>query len=221
MSDLALYPERKRTARTAGIFYAVLALAGVPEFIRGGLIVAGDAAQTAQHILGQALVFRLAIFGDLVCQVAFIFLALALYRLFRDVHKEASRIMLALVLVAVPIAMLNTLNEIAALLLIERGEAVQALFFLDLFKNGLLIAEVFWGLWLFPLGWLAFRSGFIPRILGVLLMVGCFGYLALACVGLVFPSGRDLVSPVVTVSAVAELAMVFWLLVFGVRRPRG
>jgi hypothetical protein len=127
--------------------------------------------------------------------------------------------MVALVLVAVPIAMLSTSNELAALALLQGNDPAQAMLFLGLFKDGALIAEIFFGLWLFPLGWLFFKSGFMPKTLGILLMVGCFGYLADSFAGLVMPDWRPLTEQGVMLPAVAELATVFWLLVFGVKRP--
>ena len=127
--------------------------------------------------------------------------------------------MLALVLVAVPIAMLSASNELVALALLKGNDPAQAMLFLGLFKDGILIAELFWGLWLFPLGWLFFKSGFMPKTLGILLMAGCFGYLGHAFAGLVLPDWQALLAQGVAVSGVAELAAVVWLLAVGVKRP--
>lgn len=219
MSELELYHSRRATARIAGVYYAVLALAMFPQMARDRLIVAGDAAATGQNILANALMFRISIFGDLVCQIAFVFLALYLYQLLKDVGRDAARVMVALVLVAVPIAMLSASNELVALSLLQGNDPAQAMLFLDLFKDGIMIAGLFWGLWLLPLGWLFFKSGFMPRTLGILLMAGCFGYLGHAIAGLVIPEWQDLLGKGVLLPAVAELATVVWLLAVGVRRP--
>jgi hypothetical protein len=219
MNELERYHSRRTTARIAGAFYAVLALAMVPYMVRDRLIVAGDAVATGQNILANALVFRISIFGDLVCQIAFVFLALYLYRLLKEVGRDAARLMVALVLVAVPIAMLSASNALAALTLLQGNDPAQAMLFLGLFQDGILIAELFWGLWLFPLGWLFFKSGFMPRTLGILLMAGCFGYLANAFAGLVLPDWRALLGQGVMLAAMAELATVVWLLAVGVKRP--
>lgn len=219
MNESELYQSRRKSARLAGAFYVVLALAMFPDMLRKSLIVVGDAAATGENILSNALLFRISIFGDLVCETAFVFLVLCLYSLLKDVRPEAARLMVALVLVAVPIAMLNTSNELAALALLQGNDPAQAMLFLGLFKDGSLIAEIFFGLWLFPLGWLFFKSGFMPKTLGILLMVGCFGYLADSFAGLVMPDWRALTEQGVMLPAVAELATVFWLLVFGVKRP--
>lgn len=219
MNELELYQSRRRTARIAGAFYVVLALALFPDMLRRSLIVDGDAATTGANILANALLFRISIFGDLVCETAFVFLALCFYSLLKDVGREAARLMVALVLAAVPIAMLSTSNELAALALLQANDPAQAMLFLGLYKDGTTIAEIFFGLWLFPLGWLFYRSGFMPKTLGVLLMVGCFGYLADSFAGLVMPEWSALTEKGVMVPALAELATVVWLLAVGVRRP--
>jgi hypothetical protein len=219
MNELELYQSRRKTARIAGACYVVLAMAMFPDMLRKSLIVAGDAVATGGNLLSHALLFRLSIFGDLVCETAFVFLVLCLYSLLKDVGREAARLMVALVLVAVPIAMLSTSNELAALALLQGNDPAQAMLFLGLFTDGALIAELFFGLWLFPLGWLFFKSGFMPKTLGILLMIGCFGYLADSFAGLVMPAWRALTEQGVMLPALAELATVFWLLVFGVKRP--
>lgn len=218
MNETELYQSRRKMARIAGVFYAVLALAMFPDMLRKSLIVVGDAAATGRNILSNALLFRISIFGDLVCEIAFVFLVLCLYNLLKDVWREAAQLMVALVLVAVPIAMLSTSNEFAALALLQGNDPAQAMLFLGLFKDGVLIAEIFFGLWLFPLGWLFFKSGFMPKALGILLMVGCFGYLADSFAGLVMPGWRAMTEKGVLLPAMAELATVLWLLFFGVKR---
>lgn len=219
MNDSTLYQSRRKTARMAGVFYVILALALFPDMLRRSLIVAGDAATTGQNILANALLFRLSIVGDLICYVAFVCLALWLYSLLKEVQPEAARLMVALVLVCVPIALLSISNELTALALLQGNDPAQAMRFLGLYKNGMIVAEIFMGLWLFPLGWLFFKADFMPKILGILLMVGCFGYLVDACAGLVMPDWQTLTKQGVMLPALAELATVFWLLVFGVKRP--
>lgn len=219
MSDSQLYQSRRKTARMAGVFYVILALALFPDMLRRSLIVAGDAATTGQNILDNALLFRLSIVGDLICYVAFVCLALWLYSLLKDVQQVAARLMVALVLVCVPIAMLSISNELTALALLQGNDPAQAMIFLGLYKNGMMIAEIFMGLWLFPLGGLFYQSGFMPKTLGILLMLGCFGYLVDVCAGLVMPDWQTLTKQGVMLPALAELATVLWLLVFGVKHP--
>lgn len=219
MNDSQLYQSRRKTARMAGVFYVILALALFPDMLRRSLIVAGDAATTGHNILSNALLFRLSIVGDLICYVAFVCLALWLYSLLNDVQREAARLMVAFVLVCTSIAMLSISNELTVLTLLQGNDPAQAMLFLGLYKHGTLIAEIFMGLWLFPLGWLFYQSGFMPKTLGILLMLGCFAYLVDACAGLVMPDWQTLTKQGVMLPALAELATVCWLLVFGVKRP--
>ena len=219
MNDSKLYQSRRKTARMAGVFYVILALALFPDMLRRSLIVAGDAATTGQNILDNALLFRFSIFGDLICYVAFVCLALWLYSLLKDVHHQAARLMVAFVLVCTSIAMLSISNELTALALLQGNDPAEAMLFLGLYKNGTMIAEIFMGLWLFPLGWLFYQSGFMPKTLGILLMVGCFSYLLDAFAGLVMPDWQAMTKQGVMLPALAELVTVLWLLVFGVKHP--
>ena len=219
MNDSQLYQSRRKTARMAGVFYVILALALFPDILRRSLIVAGDAAITGQNILDNALLFRLSIVGDLICYVAFVCLALWLYSLLKNVQQDAACLMVAFVLVCTSIAMLSISNELTALALLQGNDPAQAMLFLGLYKNGTMIAEIFMGLWLFPLGWLFYQSGFMPKTLGILLMVGCFAYLVDAFAGLLMPDWQALTKQGIMLPGLVELATVFWLLVFGVKHP--
>lgn len=219
MNEQELFQTRRKTARIAGIFYAILALVFFPQMLRDRLIVIGDAAATGWNILDNEMLFRLNIVGDVVGYVAFVCLAIWLYRLLKDVQREAAQLMVAFVLVCVAIALLSGSNELAALRLLKSNDPAQAMLALGLYKDGIVMASVFMGLWLFPLGWLFYRSGFLPKALGILLMVGCFGYLLHALAGMVMPEWRTLTQQAVTLPGLAELATVIWLLVFGVKRP--
>ena len=181
----------KKTARIAGALYLLSAVAaGAPlMYIPSTLIVSENAAATANNILASEMLFRAGIVSELVGAIVFIFLVGALYRLLNGVDKTNAWLMVSLVLLSVPITFLNVLNEIAALTLLHSANFVSVfdkrqvdalvMTFLDLHGSGVLLAQIFWGLWLFPLGVLVFRSGFLPRILGVLLIIACFGYVAL------------------------------------------
>ncbi|MCE7980414.1 MAG: DUF4386 domain-containing protein [Caldilinea sp. CFX5] len=219
MNDMQLYQKRRKTARIAGLFYAILALVFFPQMVRDSLIVVGDAAATGRNILDNALLFRLSILGDLLGYIAFLFLAIWLYNLLKDVGRAAAQVMVAFVLVCVASFMVSAANEVAALRLIQGNDPAQAMLALALYEDGMLTAEVFMGLWLFPLGWLFYQSGFMPKTLGILLMIGCFGYLADAFAGLVMPDWQALTKQGVMIPGVVELITVFWLLVFGVKRP--
>ena len=188
MTDQRADGSINRTARVAGWLYLSLVPLGFfGMFASAGLVVAGDAAQTARHILASETLFRLGIVSALLVQVINIFVVVALYRLLKPVGKAMARLMVIFILLGVPIAMLNELNQFAVLFLLHGADTltgftagqlqVWASLMLNLHQLGISIAGVFWGLWLFPMGYLVFKSGFLPKILGILLIIGCLGYL--------------------------------------------
>lgn len=219
----------QKTARTAGVLYLILALCGgfAEFFVRKGLIVAGDAAATVSNILASQPLFRFGIVAELTGQVAFVLLVLALYRLLKPVNRNHSVVMVAFVVVAATITTLNMLNQFAALYVLSGADylsvfdagQLQALsmMFLDLHHAGYIIAQVFFGLWLLPLGYLIYRSGFIPKLIGVLLIIACFGYLADVAIFFMAPGSNFELS---MFTFVGELALMLWLLVRGVNVPR-
>lgn len=213
-----------KTARIAGILYLVPWLVLVPtSLFRMNLIVPGDSRATASNIMESESLFRLTVVADLIVQVIFVLLVLLLYRLLKPVNRNQARLMVVLFLVSVPIAMLNELNQFATLLLLSGADyltmfttdQLHALlpFFRDMHQHGMMIAYIFWGLWLLPLGYLVFKSGFLPKALGVLVMIGCFGYLIDFVTFFLFPS-LDLSVNMVT--GYGELLLCLWLLVKGV-----
>jgi hypothetical protein len=210
-------------ARVAGFLYL---LANLPApfalvYLPSQLIVRGDAAGTANNIMASESLFRLGIVGLLFNSIANIFLVLALYQLLKVVNKNTASLMVIFMLVVVPIGMLNELNNLAVLQLLSGAdylnvfttEQLQALmyFFLRLHGQGLNIAQIFWGLWLFPMGYLVFKSGFIPRVLGILLMIGCFGYVIQS-----FAAFLGYNVSLIFFTSWGELLLVLWLLIKGV-----
>jgi hypothetical protein len=220
----------KRKARVAGALYLLLAISSIfgLVYVPSKLIVRLDAIATIRNIEASPTLFRLGIASNLFYLIVFVFLVLAFYDLLRDVARQQARAMVALVLVAIPAAFINELNRVAVQLLLggggllsslderERNAAVQL--FLDLYEHGSQMVMLFWGLWLFPLGLLVVKSKFIPRVFGYFLIVGCLGYVFTAVVFLMSPHDGRLVFPVATLpSAVAEVAIILWLLIKGVR----
>jgi hypothetical protein len=215
----------QRSARFAGFLYLILAICGgFAEFaVRQGMIVPGDAAATVGNILASESVFRLGVVSELIGQAVFILLVLTLYRLLKPVNQNQAVLMVMLVIVAVAITCINMLNQFAALLLLGGADylavfsaaQVQALvmYFLNMHEAGYLIAQVFFGLWLLPLGYLIYKSGFMPKIVGVLLMVACFGYLIDVFTFFLIPSFEVVVSEY---TFVGELVLLLWLLIKGV-----
>jgi hypothetical protein len=213
-----------KTARIAGFLYLLLAPLGIfGLLIPTTLIVPGDAARTVSNLMASESLFRLSIVSALATQVVNIFVVLALYKLLKPIDKNYAVLMVVFSLLGVPIAMLSELNKFAALLLSSGAEymasftpdQVQALvpFFLDLHKYGISIAGIFWGLWLFPMGYLVYKSGFLPRILGILLMIGCFGYLIDSVTFFLFPNFNVTIAQY---TFIGEILLPLWLLIKGV-----
>lgn len=213
--------SEKRLARLAGSLYLVVAvLGGFAElYVRARIVVPGDAAATAGNVRASATLFRLGFASDLAQATFFLFTAMALYLLLRHVNELVARAMVVIVAVSVAIICLNLLNQFMALqVAIGEGSDALAGLFADMHAAGYLIAQIFFGLWLLPLGYLVYHSGFFPRAIGVLLAIGCFGYLADTFVQFLAPGIAESVEPfVVAPAAVGELSLVVWLLVRGVR----
>jgi len=223
-----MHPTDK-AARVAGLLYPLMGIPAVFSLIHipRTLIVRGDAAATANNILTHEMLFRLGIVGELFCLVAFLFLAMALYRLLSGVNKTHASLMVILVLVSVAIGFVNVVNNIAALTLF-RGADFLAVFdkhqldalgmlFLRLHSQGIAVNDIFWGLWLFPFGVLVMRSGFLPRILGLLLIVNCFAYVAASLTSLLLPSYANVVSRAILPALLGELWIMLWLLIKGAK----
>lgn len=213
--------EEKRLARIAGSLYLVVAVFGAfaELYVRARIVVPGDAASTADNIRESATLFRLGFASDLVQATFFLFTAMALYLLLRHVNELVARGMVIIVAVSVGIICLNLLNQFMALR-VATGGGSDALAgqFADMHAAGYLIAQIFFGLWLLPLGYLVYRSGFFPRAIGVLLAIGCLGYLADTFVQFLAPGIAESVELwVVAPAAIGELSLVVWLLVKGVR----
>jgi hypothetical protein len=224
----------KRTARLAGLLYLVSSIPGVFAllYVPGKLVVRGDGAATADRLRASASLLRLGIGAELISTSLFIFVALVLYWLFQPVSARPALAMLVLILLSVPISFLSIVPEVAALNLAggaagtaflspidaHQRDALAYLFF-RLHGQGLMTAQVFWGLWLFPFGICVMRSGFIPRFLGVLLMIAGCGYVGGSFSELVFPQYADGVERVTRILSAAELPIIFWLLIWGAREP--
>jgi len=189
-----------------------------PLFVKSKLVVPSDAATTANNIVASETLFRLGIVSNLTMFTVFSFAVLLWYKLLKPVNKSHALLMLVLILLSFPIAMLNELNQVAALLAATDHKYDQMMLFMNLYKHGALIGGIFSGLWLFPLGLLIYKSGFFPKILGVLLMIGCFGYLIRFFQGFLLPGteGSLWTNPVQVITHIAELLLMLWLLIKGI-----
>ena len=213
-----------KTARAAGFLYLIIFCLGVfaELFVRQNLILPGDAAATINNIMASESLFRLSLLIDLIRHTFLILLPLVLYRLLQQVNKNIALLMFVLSLVSIPIAFINELNYFAVLLLLNGADYLTAFgadqlqaqvrFFLDLYAYGAYIPQLL-SLWLLPLGYLVFKSGFLPRILGILLMLGCFCYLIDAVSFLLFANSMATLS---LLAFISELIFALWLLIKGV-----
>jgi uncharacterized protein DUF4386 len=219
----------KATARFAGLLYVLFSILSVFGYmvVPARFIVSGDAAATARNITAAPLLYRISIWTSLVGQLLFIFLVLTLYDLFKDVDKRQARLMVVLVCVGVAAEIVNIANRIAPLVLLSGANFLSAFTQpqLESLAMGSLrwgnnlgqLLTVFWGLWLFPFGILTIRSGFLPKILGILLMVAGSGYLVTCSTSIVFPDQLHTVSKLMMPLYFGELPIVFWLLVMGAK----
>jgi len=222
----------KKTARAAGILYIVACIPAPFSllYVPNALIVRGNAAETASRILASQWMLLAGIAGEIVSAIAFLFVTLALYRLLKGVNQPLASLMVTLFAISIPISCLNVLNYIAGLTLVRGGDYLSAftkpqldtlaLVFLRLHGSGLLVAQIFWGLWLLPFGILVYRSGFIPRFFGVFLIANGFAYPIQSFTGLFLPKYYGVVSTITLPLLFGELAIVAWFLIRGVRdRP--
>ena len=221
---------KKREARVAGLLYLLMAVSGGfgIMYFSQNILAADDATLTAANIRSAGSMYDFAILCILICQVSFIFLVLSLDKLFRDVQSGWSRLMVVLVTAGVPIAMLNTLNLFAAREVAFAPDYLDgfsesqldalAASFIRFHEFGILIVEVFWGLWLIPLGLLTIKAGFIPKAIGWFLLAGGLAYLLEVTIGIFDLQLKESLQPLLMIPLMlGELSMIFWLLIKGVK----
>jgi hypothetical protein len=215
----------QKTARVAAFVFLSIFFLGMSTelFIRPGMVVPGDAAATVRNIAASEALFRLSLVSDLIRQALLMLLPLILYKVLKPVNKTIASLMVIFYLVCVPISLLNELNHFAVLLLssdagyltVFKADQLNALvmFFLDLRKYGTFIAQ-FFSFWVLLLGYLVFKSGFLPRILGILLMLGGLSYTVSAILFFLFPSFDATLFGLF--AFIAESLFYLWLLIKGV-----
>lgn len=223
----------KRLARIAGVLYLLLGIFGgfAEGYVEPKMYVAGNAAATAGNVVANAGLVRVGVVADLLDGTFFIFLALTLYILLKHVHKSVARTMLVLVALATAITCLVAVFEFEGLrvatdasyaaALGTAGSNALVMLLLDMQHYGLLVAQIFFGLWLAPLGYLAYKSGLFPKTLGVLLVMGAACYLVDMLAAFLVPDLSEKISAFIVIpSAVAEFWMLGYLLVIGVKTPK-
>jgi Domain of unknown function (DUF4386) len=221
----------KNPGRFVGLIYLLVSIPGAFAlvYVPSKLIVHGNASATASNIAANEELFRLGIACNIVSEILFMWVALALYDLLKGVNRRQAGVMLTLIIVSIPIVLLNELNAFAALILVHGANFLHvfdapqrdamAMLFLNLRGEGFGIAEIFWGLWLFPLGLLVYRSGFIPRAFGVLLILKCGYFVIGSFMPLVLPDYADAVSRWIKPLSYGELVFMAWLLIMGAKPP--
>lgn len=216
-----------RTARLAGALYLAMMPFGFfgIVYVPTTLIVSGDAAATAANIASSELLFRSGVISHLIAQIIFIFLVLTLFRLLASVNKRHAVLMVVLALLGIPMAMLSDVNHLAAVAVLGTGGGdafttaqlhARMMLFFDIRGQEILVTQIFWGLWLLPLGLLVFESGFLPRLLGILLAIAGAGYVVDSGAQLLFPG----VATVSQFTFVGEVVFTLWLLIKGVNVER-
>ena len=220
-----------RTARSIGLWYLMMLPAPLNlVYLSAHFLVPGDAAATAQRIIQGETVYRLCVLAGLFSNIIFLFLVLRLATLFAKVDRRQARLMIVLVSVSAAIGIANLVNDLAPLMLLS-GAGYLAAFsqeqlgalvmgFLRLREAGFGLNSAFWGLWLFPFGVLVIKSGFMPRFIGWLLILGCAGYLIQSATALLWPSQVGMVfNATIPLVAPGELSAMAWFLIRGGRVP--
>ncbi|MEK7401786.1 MAG: DUF4386 domain-containing protein [Gemmatimonadota bacterium] len=233
VSAMSSPPRRsmKSLGRRAGLLYLLQCLPApfALLFVPGRIFVSGDAAATANRVRENAMLLRASIITEIVICLLTIFTAIAIYRLLREVDQYLAVVTAALMWIAVPIQLLNLVNHLAPLLLTSGDtyltaftrEQVDGLtyLFVRLHARGLDIAQVFWGLWLIPWGLAAVRSAFMPRWMGVAIMVAGVGYMLNSAVSIMVPHLAPALSTYLLALGAGEIPNLIWLLVWGAREP--
>jgi Domain of unknown function (DUF4386) len=216
--------------RVAGFLYLLLVPVAPIRlmYIPNVLFVHGNATATANNIAAHESLFRLGIVCDLLAATLTLFLVLALYRLFKGVNQNVAVLMVILGgLMVTPIYFLNTLNDAATLLLVRGADFLSvfekpqrdalAMLFLRLHHQGVVANEIFWGLWLLPFGVLVYMSRFLPRFLGIWLIINGFAYVVISFTGLLLPQYEDKVFNSAFPVLLGEMAIMLWLVIKGAK----
>lgn len=218
----------KNTARLAGLLYLIWIITGLYAmfYVPSQINMRGDAVTAAQNILSNEFLFRTSIINGLISSTLWVFMVLVFYRLFKSVNERQSKLLVALVIVQIPVGFIMEAFNITSLM-IFKGEILKtfelsqrqdlAMLFLKINDYVVSTLVLFWGLWLFPLGILVYRSRFLPRFLGVWLIINGFALLVLSFTGLLLPQYKDMVFKIAFPAMLGEVAFMLWLLIKGAK----
>jgi hypothetical protein len=217
-----------KIARTAGLLYLLYV---VTSFIANlfGKFVFVDALVTIDHIMTHATQFRIGFVINLFSVVFFLLAAWALYVLLKPVNKDLALLFLLFNVAGFAVWLFSSLCLFGSLIILNGTEAINAfrpdqlqalaVFFFGLYKTGVVIAQVPYGVWLFPLGYLVFKSGFLPKILGILLIADGICQFVYVCQRLIFPDLAFIAYPCLVISFIAEVSLALWLTIKAVKPP--
>lgn len=217
--------SNKTVARISGILYLIVAITGFfSTFVGKNLIVYGDALATANKILSSGWLFRIDFLSSLIMMTSWLLLAFTLYILFRSINNHIAMLMVLFVCIGCAIICINALSRFGALQVLNNTDYLKvfkpdqlqalALLLLDLSRYGIMIAYIFFGFWLFPLGYLVFKSGFIPGILGIFIVIAGLGYLGDFLRFFIFPDFHIVIT---NFTFWGEVFLLLWLLIKGVK----
>ena len=220
--------SRKNTARLAGLLYFIWIITGLYAmfYIPSQINTQSDAVTAAQNILANEFLFRTGIINDLISSTIWVFMVLVFYRLFKPVNARQAKLLVALVIVQIPTVFIMEAFNITSLMIVK-GETLKtfelnqrhelAMLFLNINDYIVSTLVLFWGLWLFPLGILVYRSRFLPRFLGIWLLINGFALVVLSFTGLLLPQYKDLVFKIAFPAMLGEVAFMLWLLIRGAK----
>ena len=219
-----------QNARLAGLLYFIVVITGIVSlaYVPSQLIVWDNPALTVENIKTAEFLFRVGIFSGVLCYIAFLALPFALFKLFEKTNREVAMFMVIFAVISVPISIFKLIGKLDVLTVINNTAllevyspqqiSAQVMTMLRSYYNGITIVQVFWGLWLFPFGYLVFKSGLIPRVFGILLMLGCISYLIRFTGAILLPE-LDIPSFVRLPASIAEIGTCLWLLIMGAKDP--
>lgn len=219
---------KKTIARFAGFAYLLVVLTGIFSliYVPSQLIVWEDPATTINNIKSSELLFRFGIVASVLCYIFFLILPFILFELFKEVNRTAAVFMVVLAAISVPISLFNIVYKVDVLTMLSGKQYLdvytieqiraQVMLLLRSYNNGISVVLIFWGLWLFPFGYLAFKSGYVPKIFGISLMLGCFGYLISFFGNMLYPE-VELPDFIGYPASFGEIGICLWLLIMGIK----
>lgn len=220
--------SQKNLARMAGGLFFIWILTGIYGifYIPSQIIMVGEAKTVAQNILSNEFLFRTGILNNLLSSVIWIFLVLIFYRLFKSVNERQVKLLAAFVIVQIPVVFISEAFNITSLMLFK-GEILKtfelsqrqelAVLFLNINDYVVSALILYWGLWLLPLAGLVYKSGFIPRFIGIWLLINGIAYLVMSFTGIMLPDYKELVYKIIFPAMFGEVILMLWLLIKGIK----